>query len=577
MEQYADLIIKNAEILSPALDGTMRKFEAMAVLENEILAVGSTDEIMGYQAELSEIIDLGGKTVLPGLADAHLHASMTAEMVFDFSLYDIRPEGVFDRADIINRIRAACKNYVSTHTDAPIIRGVGWDPASFEVDPLGLPTADDLSGIADDKAIMLRSYDHHYIWVNRKALEISEIDESTPTPRNGVIRRNEVGTPTGVFQDSTATDLLISRLPYADYTVEQYKEGIRLYQSKFANLYGTTMIFDAFNSSNGMQAYHEMAKANELTIHVNTCFYADPSLSASQFDEMIAKKDAYHAGDLFNVNTVKFFMDGSGISFFMTEPFEKKFLEEIWMASDYVGYPQWTPDECKEYFLKLDRAGFQIHIHCMGDAATKQSLDALEYVMKETGDRSRRHTITHLMQVRPEDINRINELGVIANIQPMWSIYDGFMENVALPMFGENRVLEQYPFGQLFRAGCIVAAATDFPITIPPNPYIGMQIAMLRTTPKSHPDYADFSDLPLGPKDDPLKNICTLNDMLKAYTINAAYQCFLEDYIGSLEPGKSADFVILDRTLTETSIDEIENTLAIATYFKGTKVFEKMN
>jgi predicted amidohydrolase YtcJ len=577
MKQYAELIIENAEILScddPHPEGKVACHSSMAIAEGRVLAVGDEETVAGFRNGATAVLDLEGRTVLPGLADAHLHASMTAETVFDFSLYDIRPAGAWNRKDIIDRIRAACVDYAAAHPDAPILRGVGWDPASFEVDPLGLPTADDLAGIADDKAIMLRSYDHHFLWTNRKALEIAAIDKSTPAPRNGVIRRDEMGTPTGVFQESTATDLLISRLPGADYSVEQYKAGIRHYQNRFANSYGTTMIFDAFNSRNGMQAYSELAEAAELTVHVNTCFYADPSLPPQQFDAMIADRDKYHVGDLFHVGTVKFFMDGSGLSFFMTEPFEKAFLESIWMSPDYAGYPQWTAEECKEHFLKLDKAGFQIHVHCMGDAATKQALDAFEYVAHQTGSHARRHTITHLMQVRPCDIPRIRKLGVIANIQPMWPIFDGFLENVAVPMFGEARVREQYPFGQLFRKGCIVSAATDFPITIPPNPYIGIQTAMLRTLPKSHPEHARYPGRILGPLDDLRKNVCTFDDMLKAYTINAAYQCFSEDRTGSLSSGKSADFVILDRRLSDSPADEIENARAEATYFKGRKVYD---
>jgi predicted amidohydrolase YtcJ len=576
MDKAADLIVKNAEVYSVDLKNILTISDAFAVSDGHFVYVGSNQGVERFHGDNTKVLDLDGRTVIPGLADAHLHASMTAEQVYDFSLYGIRLDGAYDRKALITRYRDAIREGAARNQNPHILRGVGWNPSVFDLDPLGQPTADDLSGIADDLPIMLRYYDHHFIWVNRKALELSSIDRNTETPRNGVIHRDANGDPTGVFQESTAIDLLLARLPHADYTVDEYKNGILHYAKKFGNNYGTTLIFDAFNSRNGMRAYEELARNGALTLHVNTCFYADPSLPASQFDEMVAKKDAHHVGDTFNVGSVKFFMDGSGLSFFLSEPFEKAFLEKIGMDVGYRGYPQWTQTEINDAFLLLTMADFQIHVHCMGDEATKMTLDAFEYVAERQPVRGFRHTITHLMQVRDEDIQRIRDLGVVCAMQPMWSIYDRFMDQVAVPMFGRERILAQYPIGSLLKAGCIVSAGTDFPITIPPNPFIGMQTGILRTVPKSHPDYTAYHDTPLGPSDDPMKNAATLKDMVASYTIKGAYQCFQEKVTGSIEAGKNADFVILDRTLTKTPLDELENIHAERTYFKGNAVYIRL-
>jgi predicted amidohydrolase YtcJ len=573
MEKAADLIVKNAEVYSVDLKNILTISSAIAVSDGHFIYVGSDEGVERFRGDATKVLDLDGRTVLPGLADAHLHASMAAEQLYDFSLYGIRPDGAYNREAFIAQYRNVIGDAAAHNQNPHILRGVGWDPAVFSLDPLGQPTADDLSGIADDLPIMLRSYDHHYIWVNRKALELTGIDRHTETPRNGIIHRDEAGNPTGVFQESTATDLLIARLPHADYTVEEYKKGILHYAKNFGNNYGTTLIFDAFNSRNGMRAYEELAQNGELTLHVNTCFYADPSLPASQFDEMIAKKDAYHVDDIFNVGSVKFFMDGSGLSFFLSEAFEKDFLEKIGMEVGYRGYPQWTRTEINDAFLLLTMADFQIHVHCMGDEATRMTLDAFEYVAERQPVRGFRHTITHLMQVRDEDIQRIRDLGVVCAMQPMWSVYDGLMDQVAIPMFGRDRVLSQYPTGSLLKAGCIVSAGTDFPITIPPNPYIGIQTGILRTIPRSHPEYTSYRDVRLGPPDDPMKNAASLKDMIASYTIRSAYQCFQENITGSIEVGKNANFVILDRILTKTPSDEIENIQAERTYFKGNAVY----
>ena len=567
----AELVIINAEIYSVDKNDNLSINQALAVDNGRIIYVGDNARVDSLIDADSRVIDMKGKTVLPGFCDAHLHASMTAEQVFDFSLYEIMPDGEFDRKKMIDRYREVIKANAGKNKN--IIRGVGWDPSLFISDPLGQPTADDLNGISDDIPIMIRSYDHHYIWVNHKALELARIDKNTETPRNSIITRDADGNPLGIFQETTATDLLINRLPYADYTVDEYKEGIRAYQTRFANKYGTTLIFDAFNSANGMQAYYDMAKDGELTIRVKTCFYADPSLPSSQFDDMIAQKGKYHVDDVFGVDTVKFFIDGSGLSFFMNEPFDKAFTEKVGLSEDYRGYPQWDQNELNNTFLKLDAEGFQIHLHCMGDGATTMALNALEYVSKRSPIKENRHTITHLMQVQENDIKRMASLGIIAAMQPMWSIYDSFAEIQASELLGRRRILDQYPMGSLRRAGVTVSAATDFPITIPPDPYIGIQTAIIRAVPKAHPDYAAYHDKKLGPTDDPLKNAVELKDIIGSYTIYGALQCFLENTTGSIEVGKSADFVLLSDTLTKIPSDEIESVYAEKTFFKGKEVF----
>lgn len=574
MALLADLILKNGEIYSVGKDGVLSVNESMAIAGDKIIYVGDAGGSKELEGERTKLIDLRGNTVLPGLCDSHLHASMTAEQVYDFTLYDIQPYGEYDREKLIKDYRERAKRKVEAEPDAPIYRGVGWDPALFQADPKGMPTADELDGVCDDKPIMIRSYDHHYVWVNNKALKESGITKDTPTPRNGIIERDEEGNPTGIFQEVTATDLLINNLPNADYSIEEYKEGIKAYQERFANNYGTVLVFDAFNSANGMQAYYEMAKAGELTIRVKTCFYADPSLPESQFDQMIQKKGKYDCGDIFDVRTVKFFMDGSGLAFYMKEPFNKDFLLKIGLNEDNRGYPQWSLDEIKKAFLKLDSAGFQIHVHCMGDGASEMTLDAFEYVASKNGT-GNRHTITHLMQFAEEDIKRMKDLNVIAAMQPMWFTNDSFAEYAGFEFFGEEKTLEQYPFGQLVRAGVTVSSGTDFPITIPPNPYIGIQTGITRRVARSHPDFEAYGHKILGPASDPLKNVASLKDMVASYSINGAYQCFLEDTTGSLEVGKSADFVILSKKLTETPEDEIETIEAAATYFKGKLVYEK--
>lgn len=564
---------------------TMKTYETMLVREGEIVYLGdkkSLDRLLNantvadekLQAQNTpEIVNLHGKTILPGFTDSHLHASSMTELVLDIDILLTQPGTMLARNDAIKKYRnRLCEGLCKT---AHIIRGAGWDPGIFMGSPKGFPTAHDLSGIADDVPIILRSYDHHYLWVNQKALEIAGITSETPQPRNGKIYRDAAGNPIGVFQENTAIDMVLGKIPGADYSVEEYKAGIKAFQNTFANPLGITMVFDAYNRENGMQAYYELAQSNELTMRVKTCFYADPAGSMAQFDEMIAKKDKYHVDHLFHVDTVKFFIDGTGLTFCMHEPFESEWLKAIGMPENYSGYAQWTQEELNDIFLKLSKAGFQIHLHCMGDKATTMALDAFEYTAKHCPIHDLRHTIAHLMQVRESDIARMGRLGIVAAMQPMWAQYASLAETMSSVSLGMGRVLDQYRIGAFLKAGCVVSFGTDFPVTIPPSPILGIQTAVSRSVTKNQPDYEQFKDKKLGPANDPGRDCCTPAEAIGTCCYGGAYQCFMENITGSLEEGKSADFVILSDNMMRLGDDELETLQVEATYFRGEKVWSK--
>ena len=573
MSDIADIVIKNAEIYSVDLKNELSVNQAIAVKGSLLAYVGDNSGVESYIDKNTAVYDLKGGTILPGLCDTHLHASMTVEMVSDIQLYDIMPDGEFDRDKLIQKYKDAIRAQIDGRNDIKVVRCVGWNPTFFAADPLGQPTADDLAGVCDDIPLIMRSYCHHFLWVNRKALDDSGINKDTETPKEGIICRDADGNPTGVFQETTAEDLLIESLPYGDYSVSEYKEGIRLYQQQFGNNYGTVLVFDALISKNALCAYQEMAKDDELTMRVRTCFLADPSKPFSQFDDIVAQKEKYKVGDVFDVRTVKFFIDGSALAFYMEEPFEAEYLAKIGLPRDFRGTSQWSLAELCEAFLKLDSAGFQIHIHCMGDAATALSLDAFEYVSRKNDIQKNRHVITHLMQVSENDLKRMKEMGIIASIQPIWGLYDSSSEAILREMFGDERADNQYPYGTIIKEGIISAAGTDFPVTLPPDPFCGIHVGMTRRFPKGHPEYEIYKDKPMGPSSDVMKNAAGLEDMVSIYTIWGAYQLFLEDSTGSLEVGKSADFVVLDKTLSKLTPDEIANTKPVKTYFKGKEVY----
>lgn len=565
---HSNIIFHNGTILSVDMQGNAKEYEAMAITEGRISSLGLYKEVIALKSDNTEMIDLKGKTILPGLSDSHLHVSMSAEMLFDFNIMhpDLAP--VHDSKYYLDGYLEKIKEYVDNNPDKEIIRGVGWNPVLFMADTSASPTAKDLDSVCRDKPIMIRSYDHHYLWVNTKALEMAGIGKNTMDPRNGIIGRYKDGMPNGIFQETTAMDLLIRNLPGADYTVEQYKEGILFFQKEFADQLGIDLVFDAYCSPNALKAYEELMLEDKLTMRVRTAFYADPSLPENQFEDIIRKKQTYEKED-FAVQTVKFFIDGSGLSFFLNEPFQEKWLQSIGMPENYRGYSQWSQEELNKYFLKLDTAGFQLHLHCMGDGAVKMACDAFAYVDGFNDIKKNRHVITHLMFADQEDLKRMGEMGIIAAVQPMWAAPSGLSEVSGAEMFGIERAHKMYPFGSMKAAGCRITCGTDFPVTIPPSPFIGMQTGITRKTGRTHPEYEIYKELILGSEQEKL----TLSDLLAGYSISSAYQCFLENITGSLEVGKSADFIILDKNIMGIDPMELENVKVESKYFKGRKIY----
>jgi len=529
--------------------------------------VGSCSGAEQYAGPDTETVDLKGNTVLPGLTDAHLHASATAELLFSFNMYEVTRDPKDSREDVLEKYLDLVGRAVD---ESP---GDGWNPAVFIDFPGGQTTCEELDRACDEQPVALRSFDHHYLWVNSKALELSGITKNTPTPRNCVIERDSRGNPTGVFQETTAIDLFLDNAKGSDYSVAEYKDGIRAYQRDWANPFGTVLIFDALATKNAMQAYQELAEAGELTLRVKGFIYADPSKPMSQFDDIIRNRGKVRFPGSYEIDTVKFFIDGSGFSFFMKEPFEAATLEAAGLPSDYIGYPQWNLEELRVAFLKLTKAGFQIHLHCMGDGAVTLALDAFEYVAENTNLSTMRPVITHVMNISEDDIPRMARLGIIAAMQPMWGVVDGFLENVDVGFLGRTRAENHYPLGALKKAGARISAGTDFPVTIPPNPFIGIQTGITRTVPRFHPEYSLYGNRPLGPPDDPLRYAVSLGDMIESYTISGAYQRFLDELTGSIAVGKSADLVILNSDLESIDTMEIENTRVLRTYFKGKPVY----
>lgn len=572
MEDKAAKIFYNGQIF--AMDGSGDIYDTLALSGTKILYVGNSDEAASFKGPETEMTDLKGKSVLPGLGDAHLHAASTCEMIFSFDMYGIGLSYDASPSEAKSIYRQLISENFEKDRSAEVLRGTGWDPGYFMQDPSTMPTALDIDAVCADIPVILRSYDHHYIWVNSRVLRDSGITRDTPSPKNGVIWRDPEGNPTGIFQENTAIDLLLGSVPYGDYTVGQYEKGILLYQEKFGNAYGTTMIFDALASENAIAAYKRLAAAGRLTMRVRGVYAMDPSRPLSQLDDILENIGSDNSGDLFRRETLKVFVDGTGLSIYMDKPYEAAYLEKIGKEKGYRGYPQWSRDELREIFFKANSEGIPVHVHCMGDGATRLTLDAMEDALAMGADvTSMRNTIAHFMAIRPQDKLRMAKLNVIACVQPIWGCRYSMTENILTEMLGRERAFAQYPLASFKEAGVVMAAGTDFPVTVPPSPFLGFKIGTTRTVDRNHPEYSIYKDTPLGPDDDPLGEAVSPEDMIAMYTRGAAYQLFIEKEAGSLEAGKSADFVILDKRITDLQPEDLDTLNASSLYFRGKCIF----
>jgi predicted amidohydrolase YtcJ len=541
----ADLVLTNAVIYTVDAERTIA--QAMAVTGDTIVYVGDDKGAEAYIGENTTVIDLDGRLVLPGLMDSHAHATSGVSDIYEVFLYGI---------DSVEGYQQAIADFISHTPGLTALQGAGWVNNVFG--PSG-PTAAMLDEVVADIPAVLYSEDYHSAWVNSKALELAGITSETPDPAGGIIERDEDGNPLGTLRES-AMDLVAGVIP--PYSNEQYIEGLTYFQD-FAHSLGLTTVYIPSlpgGDDNALQALHDFEASGAMTIRFPTATNVNPDDDISVVEEILALRDA-EAGGHFWIQAVKIFMDGvleGGTAY----------IEEPYLHQPGNGELLWDPQHYNEICAAFDEAGIQIHVHSIGDAATRITLDGFAYARQENGPRDARNMITHLQLVHPEDISRFADLGVIAVPQPYWFVVDTYYYQ-AVDYVGQARADSQYPMKSFFDAGVTVASASDYPVSWPPDPMLAIEIGVTRTVPLDseiyvEPDY----ETPLNPAEQ-----VTVEQMIESFTINGAYAIFMEDEIGSLEVGKKADFIVLSQNILEIDPREIHNTIVLLTYFEGQEVF----
>jgi predicted amidohydrolase YtcJ len=531
----ADLILKNGSVYT--VDKSRSWAQAVAISADRIDYVGSNTGIEAFIGPQTKVVDLKGKMVLPGFVEAHAHPSHAMDLVGNISLYLL---------DSLDEYQQTIKEYVDRHPDKEYYRGSGWADTLFP--NLG-PTKEILDAIIPNRPIAMVSYDGHSMWVNSTTLERAQITRDTPDPEGGRIERCPgTGEPSGTLRE-TAFKLVEQVIP--DHTLEERKNALLAYQ-EMANRVGITLSHDAMLDKQAIAAFSALAKDGQLKTRFRGSITLDPELDLEGQVEMVTAECLKNTHANFQTPAAKIFVDGvvEGGTAYLLEPYEHK--------PEFRGEPIWGPSLLNEACAALDRENLQIHLHVIGDAAARITLDALEHAQGSNGKRDARHLVTHLQLVAPEDIHRFAQLDVVGVPQPFWFKIDEYYTELALPYLGKDRADKQYPMKCFIDAGVIMASSSDFPVTIPFDPLIAIQTGVTRSK----------NSGVLWPEER-----VTLEEMIVSYTYNGAYANFLENKTGSIEDGKQADLIVIDQNLFEIPTDEIANTKVLLTMVAGQEVY----
>ncbi len=537
----ADVLLTGGRVMT--MDAQRRPAEAVAVRGGRIVAVGRSADLRPLVGPRTRVVELQGRTLLPGFQDAHCHP-IEAIGLLRCPLYDL--------PTTTEAYVEAIAAYARDHPDLEWIHGEGWYMAAF---PGGTPRREDLDRAVPDRPAYFVNRDGHGAWVNSRALAIAGMDRDTPDPPDGRIERDPDGTPSGTLHEGAAemVELLIP-----PSTQDDLLRGLAFAQTTLHAL-GITAWQDASVSPPGLAAYRAFAERGLLTARVRASQYWVVERGLEQIDEMIEARRHAELGRL-RATSVKIFQDGvmENFSAAMLDPY----LGPDGRPTGNRGHSLVAPSELKDVVTALDAAGFQVHFHALGDRAVREALDAIAAARVANGPTDGRHHLAHLQLVDPADMPRFREVGAVATIQPLWACRDPQMTLLTVPFLGPERAERQYAFASLKRAGARLAGGSDWAVSTP-DVMAQAQVAVTRRNDES-PD-----EPPLGPEE-----ALDLVDVLAAFTIGSAYVNHLDDETGSIEVGKLADLVVLDRDIEAEPTDRIGEARVLLTLIEGVPVHD---
>ncbi len=530
----ADLIITNAKVWT--VDKSLPLAQAVAVLGDRIVAVGSTADVNAWRGAGTRVIDAGGKLLIPGFNDAHVHFVSGGQQLDNVQLNDATSPEEFARR-IAERAKITPKGQW--------ILGGNWDETKWN--PPDIPTKEVIDAVTPDTPVFVTRYDGHMGLANSVALRLAGITAKTADPPGGTIVRDAQGNPTGALKDA-ATDYIDKVVP--PLTHEQLTKIVKRALAHAASL-GVTSVQHMVAGYEDIAVYSELLQRGELTTRI----YAAPLIT--NVDDQ-AKLGIGHAfgGPYLRIGALKAFADGSlgsGTAYFY-QPFLNQ-GNNRGLLSDEMHPISLMRDR----MMKADAAGLQICTHAIGDEGISDILDLYADVIKAHGDADRRFRIEHAQHMAAKDFDRFTQLHVIASVQPYHAIDDG---RFAESHIGHDRASRTYAFRTLLDHGVRLAFGTDWEVA-PLNPLLGVYAAVTRATLDGKNPGGWFPEQKL-----------TVAEAIEAYTMGSAYAEFQEKEKGSMTPGKLADMVLLSDDIFSISPEKIRDVTVLKTFVGGKLVWD---
>ena len=562
--EKADLVIQNAYVWT--VDLSKPKAEAVAVRNNKIIFVGSNKAVQKYIDGNTNIIDAGGKLVLPGFNDNHVHFESTCRIVTGLNLLDVHQEKPF-----ISRMRDVHERF----TPGVWITGglwsayQAWESSSISEEgrkakiDFFKPQRKMVDSFTAERPVFIQRFDRKVFFANSKALEIAGITKDRTDPPNIHVERDKRGNPTGILTGSGVQQYFNNIIPPRSWKQRVWESEAVL---KRCARFGVTSLSD-MSDARQREIFYSLRNKNKLTVRIHSRGYLDQWEKMSELGIKIGSGDS-----MIRLGTVKAWIDG--IMGNSTARFYKAYSHNsdefgIWRKIMFPWRSQSGGRDLQsnlEYLaIKADSAGIQLSVHAIGDAANGYLLDMMDRLNEHNGVKNRRFRLVHAQVIRPDDFKRFKNMSIIAEVQPYHCTDDmRWMEE----RIGHERSKGAYAFRSLWDSGAVVCFGSDSPGTnasrYPLNPMLGLYAAVTRQTLDGNPADGWFPDEKLS-----------VEEAIQAYTLNSAYASFEENIKGSITEGKLADLVILSDNLLEIDSSKIKDVEVKTTIFNGKIIYQQ--
>ncbi|MBP9925932.1 MAG: amidohydrolase [Cyclobacteriaceae bacterium] len=536
-----DLVLLNGKVWTGESDSTFA--EAIAIKENKIIAVGTTDQILKLVDSKTNRIDLNGKLVTAGFNDAHIHF-----LSGSLGLTEVDILGTNSPDEVAQRVN----QFIEKNPGKEWITGRGWQYTSFES---SLPDSKTLNAISNEVAVFIKAYDGHSAWANKKALALAGIDRNTTYDGFGEIVKDKKGEPTGTLRES-AMDLVIQKIPVS--TRSEKLNALRKGITRAASL-GITSMQNANGTAEDLYLLEELLNTNELTLRYAAAFSADENTTNEDVALFTRLKDSVGVSNpRLRADAIKFMIDGviESHTGYMLQPYSDVPSNDP-LALGQLAVPI---EKYQNLVTAFDKNGFRIYTHAIGDKGVRESLNAYENAAKINGKRDARHRVEHIETVSPDDIPRFAQLGVMASMEPIHA--DPGTIEVWANAIGEARLPWSFAWGEMIKHKAYLVYSSDWPACIDLNPIRGIHVAVNRKTPEGLPPGGWIPEQKIS-----------IAQALKAYTSAGAYSSFEENLKGQIKPGQLADIIVFSQDLFTIDPMKTYETKVALTVFDGKVIY----